>query len=286
VAALGPMGRRRPGRPGGGERRRRSTLILLVLSSVTLLTLDVRGFAPLEWARSAVLSVFAPVGGFAAGVLRPVGDAWSGAFDGADLKRENDDLRRRVEELQGGIAQGQAAQGELQKLQRALDLPYAGALARVTARVTSGAVADFDATVELDKGSDAGIERGMPVVVDTGLVGTVASVAPDRAVVRLVTDRTTKVGVSGGRQLGLVEGQGSGDVVRAGQFDMGADLPPGALLVTAGTPGSLFPPGIPVGTVEHVTVDEGAQQKVADVRLGSRLDDLPFVTVLLYRAPG
>jgi rod shape-determining protein MreC len=259
--------------------------MLLVLTSVTLLTLDVRGFAPVEWVRSGALTVFSPVAEAASGVLRPAGRAWSGAFDGADLAQENDDLRRRVEELQGRVAQDDAAQAELTRLKEALDLPYAGRLQRVTASVTAGAVADFDATIEIDKGSDAGIEKGMPVVVDAGLVGSVAQVSPGRAVVRLISDRSTRVGVTvaGGAARGLVEGRG-GEVVRATSFDVAADVPAGSLLVTAGTPGSLYPPGIPVGTVERVEVDGGAQQKVADVRLAPRLADLAFVTVLLHKA--
>jgi rod shape-determining protein MreC len=262
--------------------------MLLLVTSMTLLTLDVRGFAPLETARSGALAVFSPVAETAAGVFRPAGDAWSGATRGADLARENDELRRRVEELQGRIAQDDAAAAELAKLKESLDLPYAGRLQRVTAAVTAGAVADFDATIEIDKGSDAGIAKGMPVVVDAGLVGTVAQVSGGRAVVRLISDRSTRVGVvvAGGSARGLVEGTGgsrSGEV-RAAGFDVAADLPAGALLVTAGTPGSLYPPGIPVGTVERVETDDGARQRVADVRLAARLDDLAFVTVLLHRA--
>jgi rod shape-determining protein MreC len=271
---------RRTGRP-------RFTLVLLVLTSVTLLTLDVRGFAPLEAARSAALSVFAPVGGVASGLFRPAGDAWRGAFEGAELERDNDALRRRVEDLQGQIAQRDAARVELDRLRHALDLPYAGGLARVTAEVTSAAIADLDATIEIDKGADAGIAKGMPIVVDTGLVGSVVQVSGGRAVVRLVSDRSARVGVAiaGGSGLGVVEGQGAGALVRAADFDVGAEVPAGAQLATAGTPGSLFPPGIPVGTVERVEVDDATLQKVADVRLATRLDDLSFVTVLLYRAP-
>jgi rod shape-determining protein MreC len=259
--------------------------MLLLVTSLTLLTLDVRGFAPLESARSAALTVVGPVSEVAAGMFRPVGDAWSGAFEGADLARENDELRRRVEELQGRITQDDAAAAELARLKEALDLPYAGRLQRVTAAVTSGAVADFDATVEIDKGTDAGIAEGMPVVVDAGLVGTVAEASGQRAVVRLISDRSIRVGVvvAGRSDRGLVEGRG-GEIVRAVGFDVAADLPAGAMLVTAGTPGSLYPPGIPVGTVERAEIDGGGQQKVAEVRLAPRLDDLAFVTVLLHKA--
>jgi rod shape-determining protein MreC len=273
---------------GAEPARRRWTLALLVLSAVTLVSLDGRGFAPLDATRQCALSLFAPVGGAATALFRPAGDAWAGATGGADLRRENDELRHRVEELQGRIAQDDADAAELARLKRALDLPYAGGLQRVTAQVTSGAIADFDATVEIDKGTDAGVARGMPVVVDTGLVGSVVQVTGGRAVVRLISDRASRVGVtvagppSGAR--GLVEGQGAGGFGRGTAFDITTPLPEGALLVTAGTPGSLYPGGIPVGTAEDVTTDDGAAQQVADVRLATRLEDLSFVTVLLFGA--
>ena len=73
--------------------RSRFTIVLLVLTSITLLTLDYRGFAPLDAARSGVLAVLAPVGDATSSVFRPVGDVWSGAFDHGDLQRENEDLR-------------------------------------------------------------------------------------------------------------------------------------------------------------------------------------------------
>jgi rod shape-determining protein MreC len=267
--------------------RPRFVLISVVLLSLTLLVLDLRGFAPLDKARDAVLSVAAPVGGASSRLFRPVGDAWSGAFSGAELQRENDELRRKVEDLQGQIAQSQAAQSELDKLKQALDLPYAGSLARVTAQVTSGAIADFDATIDIDKGSDEGIAKGMPVVVDSGVVGVVVRVSPDSSVVRLATDRMFRAGVNvaGSVGRGIVEGGADDRTVKASQFDSAVDLPIGSLLVTAGTPGSVFPAGLPVGTIESVAVDEATHQKTADVRLATRVDDLLFVTVLLYRSP-
>ena len=42
--------------------RTRFTILLLVLTAITLLTLDGRGFGPIDSARSAVLSVLSPVG--------------------------------------------------------------------------------------------------------------------------------------------------------------------------------------------------------------------------------
>ncbi len=268
--------------------RSRFTLILLVLTSITLLTLDFRGFAPLDSAKSAVLSVFSPVGDATSGVFKPVGDAWSGAFDGADLKRDNEELRRQIEDLRGQSAQATNAQQELDNLKKQLDLPYIGQNETVRARVVSGAVSNFDGTVDIDKGASSKIEKGMPVVTGGGLIGVIASRPSDgRAVVKLISDRSFQVGVTvpnkPGR--GVVQGQGDEYRLRASQFDTTATITEKDVVETSGAQHSLFPAGIPVGTVSSVTTDETTQQKVADVRLLANLNDLTYVTVILYHPP-
>lgn len=268
--------------------RSRFTLILLVLTSITLLTLDFRGFAPLDSAKSAVLSVFSPVGDATAGVFKPVGDAWSGAFDGADLKRDNEDLRRQIEDLRGQSAQATNAQQELDNLKKQLDLPYVGQNETVRARVVSGPVSNFEGTVDIDKGASAKIEKGMPVVTGGGLIGVIASKPSDgRAVVKLISDRSFQVGVAvpnkPGR--GVVQGQGDEYRLKASQFDTTATIADNDVVETSGAQHSLFPAGIPVGTVTSVSTDETTQQKVADVRMLANLNDLTYVTVILYKPP-
>jgi rod shape-determining protein MreC len=261
--------------------RSRFTLVLLVLTSITLLTLDVRGFGPLDSARNGALAVFGPVGDFASNVFRPIGNAWSGAFDGADLKARNDDLERQVAQLQGEMTQGQAAQSELQKLQAQENLPFIGTDKRVLARVSSPSLSNFDATIEIDKGSSSGLAKDQAVVSDSGLVGKVLRVSDSRAIVDLISDRSFKVGVdvAGAPGKGIVSGIGDPTKAAASQFDVGTNLQDGQILVT--TEKSLFPPGIPVGKVQNVATDDTTQQKTADVALGGNLGDLTYVTVLL-----
>lgn len=267
--------------------RARFTLVLLVLTSITLLTLDYRGFAPLDSARSGVLSVFSPVGDAAAGVFRPIGDAWNGAFDHGDLRRENEELKRQVNDLQGSQTQNDAARLELEQLKKSLDLPFAGESATVHARVVSGPISNFDTTIEIDKGSSAGIEKGMPVVSGAGLIGQVQRTSDGRAVIRIISDRNFQVGVNvaNGAGRGVTQGQGDANHLRAGQFDVTTDLAPDNILVTSGAARSLFPPGIPVGTVRSVTTDETTQQKIADVKPAANLNDLTYITVILYHPP-
>ncbi|MEZ5144354.1 MAG: rod shape-determining protein MreC [Acidimicrobiales bacterium] len=266
--------------------RTRFTLVLLILTSITLLTLDFRGFPPLESARSAVLGVFAPVGDFFSGLFRPVGNAWTSAFDADDIRSQNEQLRQQVADLEGRLANNESAQKELEQLKSQLDIPFVGQIPTVKARIASGAIANFDDTVEIDKGTGQGVDKGMPVVSGAGLVGTVIRASDSRAVVKLITDRTTNVGVKVPGKQGFGKTVGQGDPRRLrGEFDRSSAVAEGDLLVTSGAARSIYPEGIPVGKVTSLSTNDAELRKDADVETLVDLNDLDFVTVLQWRPP-
>ena len=81
--------------------RSRHRLVLLALTAITLLTVDLNGFGPIESAQRVVRDVLHPVTSLASTVFSPVGDAWNSVFNYGDLEDENDALRAELEELQG-----------------------------------------------------------------------------------------------------------------------------------------------------------------------------------------
>ena len=88
--------------------RSRFTLVLLVLTSITLLTLDFRGFGPIDSARSGGAVGLRPGRRRRRASFRPVGNLWNGAFEYDDLeRRRTSDLRAQVDDLQGQMASGQ-----------------------------------------------------------------------------------------------------------------------------------------------------------------------------------
>lgn len=263
--------------------RSRFTLILLALTSVTLLTLDFRGFGPLDSARSAVLDFFSPVGDFASGVFEPVGEAWDGAFNQDELARENEELRQRVDELEGQVTTGEVARQSLQQLLEQADLEFVGDIPTVKARVVSGAVGNFDATIEIDRGENDGIRRNMAVVTGRGFIGKVVQTSPDRAVVALLSGSDFGVGFSivGTNVLGTVQGPADGDVLRA-SVSVERFVLPGQILVTSGTQGSSYPQGLPIGIIADVRQDEGSLTQELRVQLLASTSDLSYVSVVLW----
>jgi rod shape-determining protein MreC len=125
-------------------------------------------------------------------------------------------------------------------------------------------------------GSSAGIERGAPAVTEDGLVGLVTEVTPNGAKVQLLTDQESAVSAivleSNAAGIVLHGPSDSGDLIldRVGKDELVSE---GDLIVTAGWRSakleSLYPRGIPIGTVQSV-----GQQ---DVDLYKRIQIAPLV---------
>ena len=272
--------------------RSRFTLVLLILTSLTLLTLDFRGFGPIDSARSGVLSALAPVGHGAQDVARPFSNLWGGAFRYDDLKKRNQALQEQLDQMRSQIAAGQVAEQSNQQLLEQANLPFVGDVATVRAPVLSGPVANFDDTIEIGRGSSSGVRTGMPVVVGTGLVGTVVQVSARQAVVKLITDTSFSVGVTvlgtdvGGAPgiEGVATGQGNGQRIQA-TVDAGDAVKRGDILITRGEPGSLFPTGLPVGTVYSVSSNSDDLEQTLGVDLLADVHNLSYVSVLKWQSP-
>lgn len=265
--------------------RSRFTLLLLVLTSITLLTLDYRGFGPLDNVRSGALAVFAPVKDAAGSAFEPVSNTWNGITGYDDLETENADLRDQITQLEEAVASGDRDSETLQRILSELDIDYVGDIEPKVARVVSGPVANFDNTIEIDKGSDDGVKVGMPVASSTGLVGRIAQVSPGRSIVQLMTDPGFRVGVrlNHSQDVGVARGQGRGRplIIDSG-IESDVDIPEQELVVTSGLERSLFPANVPVGEVTSTQENSGELEQDVFVRPLAPLESLEFVNVLLW----
>ena len=272
---------------GGG--RSRYTVLLLVLTCISLLTLDLRGFGPLETVQDGLRSAFRPLRSAADSAFEPVGDAWNGVFNYGDLEAENAELREEVAILQENAISDSAAREQLGELLREADIDYVDNIPTVLASVVSGPVGNFnDFVIEIDKGSNDGIEADLPVVTSGGLVGRVLDVAADSSTIVLITDPDFQLGVRlvDRGEVALARGAGVGAPLEITDgVDADDPVEVGTAIVTSGIRQSLFPAGVPVGEVSLSRVDEGALEQSLFVEPSADLDNLNFVSILLYR-PG
>lgn len=265
--------------------RSRLTLAMLVITSIAVLTLDFRDAGPVESARRAASTVFAPLRGVAETASQPFSNAWNGITGYDDLEAENERLRAELEEIEGrGVLEEDAAD-QLAELLAAQDLPWVEAIPRTTARVAAGPASNFSYTVDIDKGSDDGIAEGMPVVNGAGLVGKVVQVTGGRSTVQLISDPDFKVGVrllSDGT-LGTATGRGLGEQLLVdANLDADATVRRRAALTTSGADRSAFPASIPVGRVAETRPSSSGLTLELLVEPFADTERLAFVTVLLW----
>lgn len=248
------------------------------------MTIDARGFGPVQSVRRAVFSITEPVSDGMEWAISPITDGWNGAVHYDDLEEENALLRQRLAELEGRVEQLPDNQLELEQLLEATELDFIGDIPRVTARVVSDRRTGLERIVELDRGSNDGIEEDMPVVTGEGLVGRVLMVTGDRSIIRLITDPRLSVGVvsSGSGALGVTTGAGEGEAI---VIDIEAvsleTVTTGDTFETSGFDRSRYPGGIPVG---RVVVDE--DRDVRTIEVAADLERLAYLTVLLVPEPG
>jgi rod shape-determining protein MreC len=264
--------------------RSRLTILLLVLTSVTVLTLDFRGVGFLGDARRAVGSALSPLQGAADFVASPFRDTWNGITS--------------YDELEAEVSRNADVAAQYDELVQQVDIPWVGDLSTATARVVQQPVTSFSHVIGIDKGSDAGIQVGMPVVVGSGeslggLVGQVVDVGASSASVQLVTDPDFRVGVRlvTSQRFGTASGQGVGrDLlvdtgIEPGEPD--ADLPELEIVTTSGIDErSSFPASIPVGKVTRTRAANGGLTLEVFAEPLADLDELSFVSVVLTTPVG
>ena len=116
--------------------------------------------------------------------------------DVASLRQRNAELEAEVSELQAQVIQLQQQVGETEILAALVDFSRANPdNTYKAAEVIGRDPSPFLHYVIINRGSNDGILRGMPVVTDQGLVGRVDAVIANAARVQLITDPASNVNV-------------------------------------------------------------------------------------------
>jgi rod shape-determining protein MreC len=129
-------------------------------------------------------------------VTQPIERAWKGITDYDDLEDRNHELQDEVDRLVGTQAAAEASVIEYQELLALNNLPSLAGIDTEVAQVIGSASNNLDQVVEINKGSSSGVQIGMPVVNQAGLIGKVTEpVTPSSARVMLATDARYTVAV-------------------------------------------------------------------------------------------
>jgi rod shape-determining protein MreC len=267
-------------------RRARLILTLLLLSAFTLITLDYRSGA-LGGVRKAASTVFGPIQDGIDKVVHPIGSWFSSLGHLGSYKHENQELHRKVADLQTQLRMTEVERQEFQQEQKLLHLAGLGQFTSVAARVTAyGGAFGFESTIEINRGSANGLRKNLTVISGAGLVGRVVDVGRTTSTVQLANDSAftagTRVVTPHRLAVGAVSGNGRSKAMSLTLLDNTVRLAVGQILVTfASGPGGPFVPEVPIGKITHVTPANGQIAQTASVAPFVDFHSLDIVAVVV-----
>ncbi len=240
-------------------------LALLVVVSLILLTayFGESPQSPLHSVQRGIVQVFSPVQAGASKVLSPVRDVANWVSDTLRAKSKVDKLIRQNRALTAQLATLKTEQ--LQNQQLTAEVGLAQTIGVRNYHPVGANVIGRDPTlwyqqVEVDSGSGDGVQLNDPVLADGGLVGDVTTVDASISIVTLITDASYAVAAQvtdGAGDTGiLAPSVGNPNQLLLQDLPGQAQITAGQQVVTAGFKSgsltSLYPPGLPIGTVTSV----------------------------------
>jgi rod shape-determining protein MreC len=221
-------------------------------------------------------AAFAPLRGVAGDAVAPAGQVAAvtrsgsqGAFAAIagyfNAGAQNAELRRELEIARIRLAEAEAVKAENDRLKGLLGLargePKPVAMARlIGSTATSGRRHAF-----INAGSAAGVQPGMPVISERGVIGRVLEAGRISARVLLLTDSESVLPVRRATDnvIAFAEGRGDG-LLRIRLVNLGVNpLEVGDMMVTSGA-GGYYRPGVAVAVIARVTPDGGIGRLVAE----------------------
>ncbi|MBP3618187.1 MAG: rod shape-determining protein MreC [Lachnospiraceae bacterium] len=222
-------------------------------------------------------------------VGRSISDRLQAFRDVKELRKENEQLKSKIEDLTTANQQLTQDKYELDGLRRLyeLDAKYMD-YDKVAARVIASDTNNWFYSFVVDKGTDHGISVGMNVMAGNGLVGIVSETGKNWSRVRSIIDDNCNVSgmslesqdtciVSG--DLKLMKEHG---VIRVDMISMDASFKEDAEIVTSHI-SDVYLQGILIGYIQDIRIDSSNMTKTAYLIPAvdfERLDEVLIVTEL------
>jgi rod shape-determining protein MreC len=189
-------------------------------------------------------------------LLEPVDRAEDYFINARKLSAENDSLRERVVSLQYENEMITQFRDERNRLRELAGFREDSFYVFLPCDVIARSSSRFHHSITVDRGSDAGVLPGMPVVGYRGLAGRVTQVFRSSSRVLLLNNKSVSVSclVKRSRVVGVLAWE-RGTLFSLDFVGKEEDVRQGDTLITSGF-GRVFPRGFPVGSVVHSTEEK------------------------------
>jgi rod shape-determining protein MreC len=267
---------------------RSTVLIILVLLSLAAIALDQNeDLLPIE---DLALRFVVPVQEKLTSLANSISDLTQATQDIRELHRRNEDLQGLADSLMIENVRLKEIESENETLRRLLGFTQANPThsykaAEVKGRVIGRDPSNFLSYLTIDSGSQQGIEKGMPVVTERGLVGRITDAGSNWAKVMLIIDPSSSVNalIQTSRATGVVEGQVGGSLAMK-YIPQGETVNVNDIVLTSGLGGN-FPQKLIIGQVTAVHQRDIEMFQQADIRPTVDFNNLEIVLVITNFSP-
>ena len=264
--------------------RARLLLVILIVTSLFLITLDLRGVKVIDGFKQGSQTVMSPFQRAGSAALRPVKNFISDVTHLGRTRNQIEKLEAENANLKQRLINRKNADAQLKQLKSILDLAGTAGYKIVNAKVISnGSSQSFSQTITIDSGANAGIKKNMTVLSQFGIAGVVKDVYPTTALIQLASDPSFRIGarVAGSQQIGVLTGRGTSSASLQ-LLDNSSTVKVGDVLLSRGSVANRpFVPGVPLGYVSQVDNSAGAVAQTATIRYYTKFSTLGVVAVVV-----
>ncbi|KAA8439045.1 rod shape-determining protein MreC [Weissella paramesenteroides] len=267
--------------------------VIVVIVAIGAITLGARAHNS-EKEPSLPVRVISDVSGWTSNIVNAPIRAIKGGFDSIDelmnTYQENDRLTKKVDDLAQTKVQLQVLQQENRALKDQLKISDTLTDYKVVnAVVTSRSPSNWQTQLIIDKGTNAGLKKGLSVMGSGGLIGRITQVNTTNAKVELLSDNSQvsdrfaiRVQNSAGETVdGIITSfNQSKNLIVMGQITSSVSVKKGDLVTTSGL-GGVTPSGLYVGKVEKVGSDNYGLSKKIYIKPATDFNNIPVVSVAI-----
>jgi rod shape-determining protein MreC len=243
------------------------------------------------WYEQVLGNLLAPVQALFSWAGGGASSLWHGYVSLVGAQEENEKLKKDNARMKEALVEMEGVSRENERLRSLLGYREAFDIPSVAARVIANDPRSEFKSLIVDRGSDDGVELYMPVVGPKGLVGRVGRVSKDSSLVLLLNDPNSSIDamIQRSRARGILVGSLARTELKSGFYltrleylRRVSDIRQNDVVVSSGLDG-IFPSGLPVGTIHHITSSKYGIFKEAEVVPFENFQELQEVLVLLYK---
>ena len=132
-------------------------------------------------------------------------------------------------------------------------------------------------TITIEKGSNYGIKKGMPVLNEHGLVGVVEKVNKKTSEVLLITSNKTDISIKVSNSFGILSGYEKNYLIGS-QISNYDDINIGDLVYTSGL--GTLPKDLYVGKVKEINLGDYNIEQEIYIEMDNKIEDLKYLIIL------